>query len=195
MGEPKAVFLWDGQPLIAYQVGELAAAGCRPVVVVLGHEADAIIPFIVHPAAEVVVNPRWAEGRASSLRAGAQAVPDDADAVVVLNVDQPRPRHIIARLAAEHERGGALVTQPEYRGKRAHPVALSAALLPDLRSVTEETLGLRAVLRAHAAETRLVPFDDPVVTVDLNTPGDVRAARALLGLSDEGSQAPGAGSQ
>jgi hypothetical protein len=38
------------------------------------------------------------------------------------------------------------------------------------------------VLRAHAAQTRLVSFDDPVVTMDLNTPDDVRAARQAFGL-------------
>lgn len=185
MGQPKALLPWDGRPLIAYQIAELAAAGCRPVVVVLGHEADAIVPFVVHPAAEVVVNPRYDEGRASSQRAGAQAVPYDADAVVILNVDQPRPREVLVRLLVEHEAGPALVTQPEYRGKRGHPVVLSAALLPELRQVTEESLGLRAVLRAHAAQTRLVSFDDPVVTMDLNTPDDVRVARRAFGLSGD----------
>ncbi|HXF51367.1 MAG TPA: nucleotidyltransferase family protein [Dehalococcoidia bacterium] len=184
MGRPKPLLPWGSQTLVAYQVTELAAAGCDPVIVVLGHDADAVLPHLDHPRVEVVVNPRYDEGRASSLRAGAQAVPYDADAVVVLSVDQPRPREVVLRLLAEHERSGALVTQPEHRGHRGHPVVLSAALLPELRQVTEETLGLRAVLRAHAGETRLVPFDDAVVTVDLNTPADVERAQPLFGLTN-----------
>ncbi len=190
MGRPKPLLPWGSQTLVAYQVTELAAAGCDPVIVVLGHDADAILPHLDHPNVEVVVNPRYDEGRASSLRAGAQAVPYDADAVVVLSVDQPRPRDVVLRLLAEHERGGALVTQPEHRGRRGHPVALSAALLPELRQVTEETLGMRAVLRAHASETRLVPFDDAVVTVDLNTPEDVDRALPLFGLTNAAGREP-----
>lgn len=182
MGQPKALLPWGNRPLIAYQIAGLAAAGCLPVIVVLGHDADDIVPAVTDPVAEVVINARYTEGRASSLRAGAQAVPHDAEAVVVLSVDQPRPTEVIARLLAEHDRGHALVTQPTYRGRRGHPVVISAALLPELRQVTEESLGLRAVLRAHTAQTRLVPFDDSVVTVDLNTLEDVRAARPLFGL-------------
>ncbi len=184
MQQPKALLPWGDGPLIAYQIAALAAAGCRPIIVVLGHDADAILPFVSHPAAEVVFNPRYAEGRASSLRAGAQAVPDETEAVVVLNVDQPRPSEVIARLLAEHEAAGAPITQPAYRGRRGHPVVISAALLAELRQVTDESLGLRAVLRAHATETRLVPIDDPVVTVDLNTPEDVSTARPLFGLPE-----------
>lgn len=190
MGRPKPLLAWGDRTLIAYQVAELAAAGCDPVIVVLGHEAEAILPHLDHPSVEVVVNPRYDEGRASSLRAGAQAVPYDAEAVVTLSVDQPRPRAVVARLLSAHERGGALVTQPEYRGRRGHPVVLSTALLPELRQVTEETLGLRAILRAHADDIRLVPFDDPVVTVDLNTPEDVARALPLFGLASDDNDEP-----
>lgn len=190
MGRPKPLLPWGDRTLVAYHVAELAAAGCDPVIVVLGHEAEAILPHLDHPSVEVVVNPRYDEGRASSLRAGAQAVPYDAEAVVTLSVDQPRPRDVVARLLSAHERGGVLITQPEYRGRRGHPVVLSAALLPELRQVAEETLGLRAVLRAHANETRLVPFDDPVVTVDVNTPDDLARALPLFGLASKGGDKP-----
>lgn len=196
LGRPKPLLPWGEGTLIAYQIAELAAAGCQPIIVVLGHEAGAVLPHLDHPSVEAIINPRYEEGRASSLRAGAQSVPADAEAVVILSVDQPRPRDALRRLLAEHERGGALITQPEHRGHRGHPVVVSARLLPELRQATDETLGLRAVLRAHADRTRLVPFDDPVVTVDLNTPGDVERARPLFGLPKEGGpgdrrEAPG----
>ena len=93
MGRPKPLLPWvgatDGEPslLIDYQVRELAAAGVDDIVVVLGHEAAELRPH-VPPEARVASNEAYREGRASSLRAGAAALPDDAGPIAVLGVDQ-----------------------------------------------------------------------------------------------------------
>ncbi|HEY8490431.1 MAG TPA: nucleotidyltransferase family protein [Dehalococcoidia bacterium] len=181
MGQPKALLPWAGRPLITYQIQQLAAAGVERIVVVLGHQAEAIRPHAQAPGVTAVVHAAYREGRASSLRAGAEAVPDGADPVLVLNVDQPRSAALLRTLIEAHRAAGARITAPVYRGRRGHPPVLAGDLLPALRAVDEATQGLRAVLAARAAEVHEAPVDDPTACLDLNTPEEYREALARYG--------------
>jgi molybdenum cofactor cytidylyltransferase len=198
MGRPKPLLPWGETSLLEYQAGELRAAGVDDIVVVLGHAADEVRPSV--PAgARVVVNEAYREGRASSLRAGAEALPDGADPIVVLSVDQPRPRQITEQLLRRHRDAGALITLPAGDGKRGHPVVLAGALLPELRAASEEAQGLRGVIAAHEDDLQVVHYmlvthesavGDPdwsalIVTLDINTPNDYEQALTLFGLGTQ----------
>jgi molybdenum cofactor cytidylyltransferase len=176
MGRPKPLLEWGGRTLIEYQIGELVAAGVGTVIVVLGHRADEVRPYAERAGGRVVVNPAYREGRAGSIRAGAAALPNDADAIVILSVDQPRSRGITQALLAEHLRQDNTITVPVFDGRRGHPAVLSGRLLGELREVDESTEGLRAVTRRHGSERREVPLDDPSVLLDMNLPSDYEAA-------------------
>jgi CTP:molybdopterin cytidylyltransferase MocA len=180
MGRPKPLLEWGGTTLIEYQIGQLREAGVDDVIAVLGHGAESVRSHAERAGARVVVNARHAAGRASSLRAGAAAVGDDAEAVVVLSVDQPRPAAVAARLLGEMGNGKWVVSVPVFDGRRGHPVVLDGSLLPELRTVTEEALGLRGLLTAHASGVREVPFGSAVVLVDMNDPEEYERAIAAF---------------
>jgi CTP:molybdopterin cytidylyltransferase MocA len=139
----------------------------------------------------IVFNPRWPQGRSTSLATGAAALLRDGhprpDAVVVQNVDQPTRASIIDRLVDELLRGDYDVVQPSYADDAGaehggHPVVLAGRLLEDLAAVTEPTLGLRAVVDRHPAHR--VPFEDePAVRFDLDTPEVVDEARRAFGVA------------
>jgi len=122
-------------------------------------------------------------GKVTSILCGLRAVPDDADAILLLAVDQPRPARILRTLIESHEAAMAPITVPLNEGHRGHPIIFTAALLPELRSIDEATLGVRAVLERHADEINEVAFGDPMVRLDLNTPDDAERARRMLGPS------------
>ncbi|HVC31250.1 MAG TPA: nucleotidyltransferase family protein [Steroidobacteraceae bacterium] len=176
MGRPKPLLEWRGATLIEYQVAELRAAGIAEVIAVLGAEAEAVRPVAERAGARVILNPAYRQGRAGSIRAGALAAPDDADAVLLLNVDQPRGRSISRAVLTAHLRDGNLITVPAWQGRRGHPVVLTSALLGELRDVREETEGLRAVMRRHAGRRVELALDDPAVLLDLNLPEQYEAA-------------------
>ncbi|HXG36942.1 MAG TPA: nucleotidyltransferase family protein [Dehalococcoidia bacterium] len=178
MGRPKPLLGWEGTTLIEYQIAELRAAGIDEVIVVLGHKADAIKPYVRQ--ARVVVNEHYRSGRATSVRAGAKAVPVDVGAIVLLNVDQPRPRELIAGLLAEHKSRGGLITTPVYQNKRGHPVIFAGSLLAELREVQEESLGLRAIMEKYGGQVQEVLCESPAVLIDINTIHDYEAAKAQL---------------
>jgi len=178
MGVAKPLLEWGGYTLIEYQLAQLKGPPIDRVVVVLGHRAEEVQPYVRRAGARAVINELYAEGRASSLRVGAAALPDDIAAVLVLNVDQPRPHDVIARVVDAHRRSGSLITIPTYGQRRGHPPVLAGSLLPELREVSEASQGLRAVIHRHAAEVREVAFDTEVVLLDLNEPQEYQKARA-----------------
>lgn len=179
MGTPKALLDWRGQPLVRYQVEQLRAAGCDPVVVVLGHEREWIAAALAGSGARIVENPRYAEGRATSVQVGARAIPATASAIVVLNVDQPREAALIrALLEAQRESGASIVT-PAYAGQRGHPAVFAGRLLGEIAAVDEASEGLRAVVRRHQHERLILPWPDASVTLDLNDPEAYERARRL----------------
>jgi CTP:molybdopterin cytidylyltransferase MocA len=204
MGRPKALLSWGESTLIEWQVRQLADAGIDDIVIVLGHDAPRLMKVVweqIRPrvTAEIraVVNEEYRDGRASSLRAGAAGIGDHADAVVVLSVDQPRPREVHRRLLASHLGSEALITVPVSEGKRGHPVVLSGALLPGLRSASEERRGLHGILEEHSADVREHAFvllqhesmaGEPdmaalYIHIDINTPEDYEEAKALFGVA------------
>jgi CTP:molybdopterin cytidylyltransferase MocA len=171
MGRPKPLLGWQGSTLIEYQIFQLREASCEPVIAVLGHAADQVRPAAERAGATIVVNQSYREGRASSLRAGAEAI-TDAEVILVASVDQPRPAKVIRRLIESHE---ARVTLPVHGGRRGHPVLVDGSLLAELRGADEKTQGLRAIVdRYRVCE---VEFDSPVVLLDLNTPEEYEEAR------------------
>ncbi len=180
MGTAKPLLEWGGNTLIEYQLAQLKEPPVERVVVVLGHRADEVLPYVRGSGPDVVgvVNELYAEGRASSLRLGAAALPDDTTAVLVLSVDQPRPHDVIARLVDVHRHSGSLITVPTYDERRGHPPLLDDSLLPELREVNEATQGLRAVIERHAADVTELPFETSAVLLDLNRPQEYQKARS-----------------
>ncbi len=88
----------------------LRAAGCDPVVVVLGAGAPEALASADDTAFEPVTNPDWSTGMGSSLRAGLQAVTGRADAAILSLVDQPgmtvaTVQRLVASWARRRSRG------------------------------------------------------------------------------------------
>lgn len=180
MGQPKALLDWGGQPLLAWEVDQLREAGVDEVIVVLGYRADDIYRAIKRVPCRTMLNPTYQFGRSGSVRIGAKAVNRDADAILVTNVDQPRPASFLKQLLAAH-RPEAAITRPAVDARHGHPIVVAGRLRPEMMEVTEEGDGLLAVVRAHAGEIVDVPSDD-LCLLDINTPDDYAIARRRFGL-------------
>ena len=178
MGQLKALLPWKGQALLQHQVAALREGGADRVVVVLGHRADDLKPLVERDeGATWVLNPDYLQGKTTSIKAGLSAI--DADAVseiLLLNVDQPRSAADIAHVLETHRSEGFAITVPTCGGKGGHPIVLSAALLEELRSIDEDSQGIKAVVRRHADAVNRIPLDSPEILLDLNTPEQYRDA-------------------
>jgi molybdenum cofactor cytidylyltransferase len=181
IGRPKALLPWQGKTLLEFQVEQLLAGGVERVILVLGHEAARIRNVASSlPHTTIVINQHYTTGKTSSIRAGMGAVPAEADAVLVLSVDQPRPATLIREICTTHETRDPLITVPAYGGRHGHPTIFARPLFPEMRAITEEEQGLRAVRHRHRAETSVLETATATPLIDINTPEDYQAALAVF---------------
>ena len=180
MGRGKPLLPWlRSQPLVACQAQALHVAGYRPIIVVLGHEADLVRPAV--PALEgltIVEHPGYDQGRSSSVVRGLQALPDDADGVLVLSVDAPRPAAMLRALREAFEASHPALAVLAHQGKAGHPWLFSASLKQELEAIGEENEGLREVEKRHQGEELLVEAGSDVALLAFNTPDEYEAALA-----------------
>ena len=178
MGRLKALLPWHGQTLLEHQVSCLLNGGAERVVVVLGHRADELRPLLEgKEGVDWTLNHDYRQGKTTSIKAGLSALaPNAVEDILLLNVDQPRTAADVACILSAHRARGYPVTVPEYRGKGGHPIVLSAALLPELREIGEESQGIKAVVRRRPESVNRVPLENPEIVLDLNTPEQYRAA-------------------
>jgi molybdenum cofactor cytidylyltransferase len=166
----------DGDPLVRHAVRTLVAAGLAPVVVAVGHEADAVRAVL--PADVGTVHaPDYASGQSASVRAGTAAVVEtEADAAVFLPGDMPvvDPETVRALVAA-HAAGVGDALAARHDGRRGNPVLFDRRRFDALRRVTGDVGGRNVFLGSDDAA--FVAVDDPGVRTDVDTPADLRAVR------------------
>ena len=174
MGQLKALLPWQGVSLIKHQVDSLRAGGVDRVVVVLGHRSDDLKSELRDTTGvSWQLNPDYLQGKTTSIKAGLNALgADQPQALLLLNVDQPRSADVIRSLLEEHQSQGNLITIPTHNGIGGHPIILSPTLLDELRQIDEESFGIKAVVQRHLEGTRRVEMDSPEVLWDLNTPDE-----------------------
>lgn len=171
MGSPKALLPWRGTTLVEYQMNSLLQGGCDRVMVVTGKYDVEMAPLLKdRPGIIRAYNPKFREGKTTSIKAGIWEVPDGVHSIVLLAVDQPRPAWVIEKVLKVHTDFGADVTSPGYDGHGGHPLVFDAQLRPELAAITEEGEGVRAIFRKPDIFHHRVKFDSAIVRLDINTP-------------------------
>lgn len=166
----------DGAPMIARVVDTVLETRLRPVVVVTGHDQEAIRAALQDRDVTFAHNPDHAAGLSTSLRVGLGAQPADVEAALVCLGDMPEVRSadIEALVAAFNPIEGRSICIPMYEGRRGNPVLWAARYFGELASI-EGDVGGRPLLDKYAEEVCRVPVNDAGVTVDVDTPDQLSA--------------------
>ena len=183
-GRPKSLLELDGTPLIRRTSIALSEIGIEPVVVVLGHHADAIERAVQDLPVKRMRNPSPDDGPASSLRIGLQALMLDVDAVIILLADQPliTAPDISDLVEAFKSRGDRQMVVPRVRGEPGNPVIVDAALREEWLIGDVSASGQRW---RNANPTRVHWFDtsNDHYVIDIDTPEDIVRFTARTGLA------------
>ena len=167
MGQPKATLELAGQSLLARGAAMLREAGCDPVIAVVG----SAIAVGDYPDVELVTNPDWASGMASSLKVGLAAA--TGSAAVIALVDQPGiTAEAVIRLRQAHKPGYAIAAT--FEGEVRTPVLFDAALWAEVAAAVEGDAGARYWLRRHPDLVITVACDDVADPADLDVPEDLK---------------------
>src|SRR5947209_12730301 len=98
-GRHKLLLPLDDRPVLAHVIDATLSSQARPVVIVLGHNADQvrsqIATYTEHPAITLIENQDYLQGMSTSMRSGLQAIISydyknyNVDSALILLGDQP----------------------------------------------------------------------------------------------------------
>jgi molybdenum cofactor cytidylyltransferase len=170
MGANKLLIPIDNAPMLNHAIdAALYSQACRTLVVV-GHDSAAIIKRCSECTTEIVHNPEYTSGMASSIRAGVNALPADIDAALILLGDMPYITAVeLDRLIDAHRAEPTAICVPQYRGRRGNPLLWPRRFFPALGQLQGDA-GARVLLPHFAEHVESVEFDSPAILMDCDTP-------------------------
>lgn len=183
-GAPKQLAPWNGGTLLQHAVGRATAVCNNAVIVVLGARAETIRGSLPNRDIEVVHNPDWHEGMASSIRAGIGALPKQSDAALIMLCDQPMiTETILSTLVQRWRQNPRLIVAASYNNTHGVPAVFPRAFFPELLALQGDR-GAKQIINAHPQYLETLPL--PEAGVDIDTPADLqnllseRSLRSLL---------------
>jgi molybdenum cofactor cytidylyltransferase len=169
LGRPKQLLMVRGKTLIARAVDTAIEAGCDPVVVVLGRDAEACKTALGDRPVVCVENIDWATGMGSSLRVGvrtARSVAAEAESVCVLLADQPNvTSQTLRRLIETKARSDRPIAVASFAGTVGPPVIVSGPALERLMNWPNEQ-GAKALWLAEPNDVLRVECPEAEADVD-----------------------------
>ena len=181
-GRHKLLLPLHDRPVLAHALDAVLASQARPVVLVLGHQAEQvrahIASHLTHPDLNIIENADYLQGMSTSLRLGVQTLQSrsytklsngEIDSALVLLGDQPLiTARDIDTLIATYRMTGKRIVAPTYNGKRGNPILFDAGLFPELLEVTGDEGG-RSVLERHRDDIATVEMGNPLANIDVDT--------------------------
>jgi len=175
MGQNKLLMPFAGKSLIERAVDTLMTSGVDEIVVVLGHEANLVRSRLEGKSVHFVDNPDYRAGLSTSVRAGMEAAPKGADAMMIYLADQPlleadEVRRLVLAFA-EAKRAGKSIVVPFFCNKRGNPVILDASYREMVLDVVGDA-GCRRIIKRHPEQVFAVQMETDHVVRDVDTPED-----------------------
>jgi molybdenum cofactor cytidylyltransferase len=187
MGRPKATLPIDNRDtFLSRIVRTFLDAGVDDVVVVLGHEAEAIATSFAasNLRARLVINGDYDRGQLSSLQAGLAVIDRPGVGALLLTlVDVPLVTPSTVRAVVERYRvTRAPIVRPVQGDRHGHPLVIDRALFDALRA-GDARAGAKPIVRAHASAAGDVTVDDEGAFADFDTMEDYQR---LISCSGDG---------
>ncbi len=168
LGFPKQTLLYKGKTLLELAIEAGLKSKCRPVNVVLGANAETIEKGIQGYTVNIIYNPSWAEGMASSIRSAINTIQQnkEIDSVVIILCDQPFvTRAVIDNLLYKQQETGKKIVASTYNNIWGVPALFSRSFFNELL-LLEGQEGAKKILNDHPDDIATVPFDKGSIDID-----------------------------
>ena len=164
---------------------DVIAPHCAEIIVVVGHDAPAVVAALAPRRFEIVISDPEAE-MLHSMRLGlieAQRIGEGRGVILHLADVPGLAPEIVQMLVEKATTNPARAVMPEFRGAGGHPVVIPSKLIHPIVTWKGEG-GLREFWRQRPGDVLRLPVDGMAggagVTQDLDEPGDVEAAQRSL---------------
>lgn len=172
MGSPKQLLKIDNQTLIEKAIGITQTLANQQTVVVLGANAEKIIPLIPSlPALDFIFNEYWEQGMGTTLKAGVEFLLNkkrDLSAIIVMVCDQPYlTTKKLEELIDKFHRTKADIIATTYNDIKGVPALFSQKLFTKLIGLNKDE-GARKIIKKYKGTLEIVDFPEGIY--DLDTP-------------------------
>ncbi len=180
-GRHKLLLPLAGRPVLEHVIEATLASQARPIIIVVGHQANQVRSHINtyagHPHVTIVENSRYLLGMSTSLHAGLRALmtmgnthtsPAPGSMLVILG-DQPlMTTMIIDTLITTWRATGKRIVAPLYDGRRGNPVLFDASLFAELLQTSGDEGG-RSVIERHHQDMATIEIGNAMASFDVDT--------------------------
>jgi molybdenum cofactor cytidylyltransferase len=175
-GQCKQVLRLGGKTILDHALDNLRGSKVDAIVIVLGAHAEEIrekVRLLESDVERVVTNSDFASGMSTSIQAGLRALPESAEAAMIVLGDQPfvTPRTIDLLIDVYRRTQGSVIV-PTYNGVRGNPVMIDRSLFGEMLGIRGD-VGCRAIFGELADSIVKVPVDDRGVLIDIDTREDL----------------------
>jgi molybdenum cofactor cytidylyltransferase len=193
MGTDKALLPWPpvspgqvpNKTFLSAAIESLAQVS-DAVIVVTGKNRRSLAPVIYANGASLAINHDPDRGQFSSLQTGLQEVLNRGrDAAIVTLVDRPPVSD--ATMERLHAAFGSAMARwkwavvPQYNGKHGHPIFLAREMIEAFLKAPA-TASARDIQQQNREQIVYVEVEDPLVTVNVNTPEEYAALQRAVPL-------------
>jgi molybdenum cofactor cytidylyltransferase len=181
MGERNKLLIEvGGMPLVRRTARAYFDAGTA-VHAVLGFDAERVRAALADLPISFIVNPHYAEGQQSSVRAGVESLAGACDTVLVALADQAAltPADIASLLQAFAARGGNHIIVPYFRGARGNPVVFPSTLIEKMRPAGRN-VACRSFIDHNPQLTQQYEASNDHFVIDIDTAEDLAAFEGRL---------------
>ena len=147
------------------------------IVVVLGFEADKVkkqIEILNDRRVKTVLNLNYhSGGMSSSVIVGVKQVLDSS-LIFISPADIPSiPTQVINLMIDLSQLSNQNIFIPSFAGRKGHPILIKPALFPEVLSITEETKGLKEVIKNNRDKIYFVNTEEKGILLDIDTCDDI----------------------
>lgn len=181
----------EGRPLIERSLTPLLNGDLDEIIIVTGHESQAIkaaIPPHIHelPNIRIIENKAYSQGMGSSLAAGISALSNTIDACYICLADMPDIppesfKHLREALYSTSSiRSGEAAREniptiiaPTHKGQRGHPVLFASCHFPALKALSGDR-GAKEIIEKNNSGLKLVELNTTAILRDIDCMSDLK---------------------
>ncbi len=181
LGRPKQLLKFQHKTLIE-RIAETALETEFQTVVVLGANAEKMLPKIKNLPIKIVQNKNWQSGMSSSIVAGLERLlemKNSLSAVVVLLCDQPFiTKDTILKLVKTQRSTGKSIIASQYENTSGVPALFTKNVFDELLSLNAE-IGAKSIIKKYSKKD-LAGVTFPEARFDIDTEEDLKRVEGKI---------------
>ena len=169
LGSAKQLLNYRGKSLLQHSINVALDSLAKTVIVVLGSEMEKIEQELDQSKIQVVKNPMWESGMASSIHFGIQKLKKilpEADGAILMVCDQPFvTTALLNTLIDKHIATGKNIVASKYADTLGTPTLFHHRFLEELASLKGDT-GAKSLISKYKNQSEFVNFDLGRIDID-----------------------------